>query len=355
MNHENGNLTKTIVEIVIKLTALSLLIILCIAIFAPFLTPVLWGSILAIALAPLYHKIRKRVGGKKIIAAVILAGLILLLILIPGFWLADSLIGGVLELGKQIREGTFNIPAPGDQLADWPLIGSKLQDLWQSAHNNLEAFLVKYREPILQFGAKVFDALVHVGVDMVLLVISILIAGVLLVYSEAAEPAIQRLMVKLMGESGSDVGRMTALTVQNVAKGILLISFLQAILAGIVIALAGIPFPGLWASIMLVLAIIQLSPALVSIPLIVYLYTIQDPLAATIWTILLLIITFSDNLLKPYLMGKGTGMPMLVIFIGAIGGMLLMGFIGLFTGAVILSVGYRLFLLWLFPEQQRAT
>jgi predicted PurR-regulated permease PerM len=122
---------------------------------------------------------------------------------------------------------------------------------------------------------------------------------------------------------------------------------IQALLSGIAFALAGVPFAGLWAFLILFLGIIQLPPLLVSIPVIIYLYSTQDGLSATIWTVIILVISSSDNFLKPMLMGKGAPVPMLVIFIGAIGGFMLLGFIGLFTGAIILSLGYKLFMLWL--------
>jgi predicted PurR-regulated permease PerM len=54
-----------------------------------------------------------------------------------------------------------------------------------------------------------------------------------------------------------------------------------------------------------------------------------------------------DNVLKPSLMGKGAPVPMLVIFLGAIGGMIMSGFLGLFTGAIVLSLGYKMAGIWM--------
>jgi predicted PurR-regulated permease PerM len=75
---------------------------------------------------------------------------------------------------------------------------------------------------------------------------------------------------------------------------------------------------------------------------------------AVIWTILLIVAGLSDNILKPILLGKGSPVPILVIFIGVIGGFIISGFIGLFTGAIIMSFGYKLLVSWInTPEEAK--
>jgi len=116
---------------------------------------------------------------------------------------------------------------------------------------------------------------------------------------------------------------------------------------GISFVLASVQLAGLWALLVFLLALVQLPGALVAIPVIVYIYSVKDPLPATIWSVIILIAGLSDNVLKPLLMGKGAPVPMIVIFLGAIGGFVLSGFIGLFTGAIILSLGYKLTGMWM--------
>jgi predicted PurR-regulated permease PerM len=74
---------------------------------------------------------------------------------------------------------------------------------------------------------------------------------------------------------------------------------------------------------------------------------VKEPVPAIVWTVLLLLAGLSDNFLKPILLGKGAPVPMPVIFIGVIGGFIFSGFIGLFTGAIVMSIGYKLFVGWL--------
>jgi predicted PurR-regulated permease PerM len=79
----------------------------------------------------------------------------------------------------------------------------------------------------------------------------------------------------------------------------------------------------------------------------IYLFAVKEPLPATLWTVAMILAGLADNILKPLLLGKGAPVPMLVIFIGVIGGFILSGFIGLFTGAIVMSLGYRLYVEWI--------
>jgi predicted PurR-regulated permease PerM len=115
--------------------------------------------------------------------------------------------------------------------------------------------------------------------------------------------------------------------------------------------LANVPLAGLWAFAILVLAILQLPSVIVIVPVIIYLFSVKELPPAILWTLALLVIGLSDNVLKPLLMGKGSTVPMLVIFLGAIGGFIFSGFIGLFTGAIVLSVGYNLMGHWIGEGQ----
>jgi predicted PurR-regulated permease PerM len=125
------------------------------------------------------------------------------------------------------------------------------------------------------------------------------------------------------------------------------VAFIQSFVIGIGFLLAGVPYAGLWTLLVFMLAILQIPPTLVVIPVIIYLFSILNPTPAILWSIFLMAGAISDNILKPILLGKGAPVPMLVIFIGVIGGFMLSGFIGLFTGAIVMSLGYKLFEAWL--------
>jgi predicted PurR-regulated permease PerM len=349
---ENTNtIAKTTIGVSIRLVMAFVLIAFCVAIILPFLNPVLWGAIIAVTLAPFYGKIKQWVGGKSGLATTIFILIFLILIIVPSIWLLQSLFDGLHHLGSELREGTLTIPPPDESVRDWPVIGKQLSATWQSASDNLQQFISNYHEQVRKIGNAVLNSAIDLSSSIFLFVVSFVIAGFLLLYGDASQKAFAQLFDKLLGANGDKVEELIVVTTRNVAKGILLVAVIQSLLSGIAFALAGVPFAGLWAFLILFLGIIQLPPLLVGLPVIAYLYSTQDAVSATIWAIVILLISSSDNFLKPMLMGKGAPVPMLVIFIGAIGGFMLLGFIGLFTGAIILSLGYKLFMMWLYSPE----
>jgi predicted PurR-regulated permease PerM len=181
--------------------------------------------------------------------------------------------------------------------------------------------------------------------------VSVIIAGVFLIKADASADFVRKLIRRLVGERSDEIIGVAGVTIKNVAKGILGVAFFQFVTAGTVFMLAHVPLAGLWALAVLVFAILQLPSVIVVLPVIIYLFSVKGLMAAILWTIPLLVIALSDNVLKPLLMGKGSTVPMLVIFLGAIGGFILSGLSGLFSGAIVLSVGYTLMVHWIGERQ----
>ena len=212
---------------------------------------------------------------------------------------------------------------------------------------NIGAVIEQYSDQLIKAGEKFLGAFKSVATSFLMLIISIIISGILLASSEKSEKSISGFALRIGGKRGEEFIELIVVTIRNVAKGILGVAFIQALLLGAVFIIAKIPFAGLWALFVLLFSIMQLPAAFVTIPVIIYLYAVREPLPATLWSLLIIIAALSDNILKPWLMGMGAPVPMLVIFLGAIGGMIMSGFIGLFTGAIILSLGYKLVMIWL--------
>jgi predicted PurR-regulated permease PerM len=131
------------------------------------------------------------------------------------------------------------------------------------------------------------------------------------------------------------------------------VALIQGLLAGMGFMIAGVPGAGVWAFLCIFLAIIQIGIAPVAIPVIIYMFYTASTMTAILLTIWLILVMVSDNFLKPVLLGRGAPVPMLVIFLGSIGGFISMGFIGLFIGAVILSLGFKLFQAWLESDSDQ--
>jgi predicted PurR-regulated permease PerM len=186
-------------------------------------------------------------------------------------------------------------------------------------------------------------------------VISIIIAGAFLVYGRSGSRAMESIAGRVMGKKGGkEFVDLAGATIRSVAQGVLGVALIQSILAGIGLLVMGVPYAGIWAVLVLLLAIIQLPPLLILGPIVVYVFSVAETVPAVIFMVWSMVVSVSDGFLKPLFLGRGMDIPMLVILLGAIGGMMLSGIIGLFVGAVVLAVGYTLFMAWLEQEQQGA-
>jgi predicted PurR-regulated permease PerM len=192
----------------------------------------------------------------------------------------------------------------------------------------------------------------HAGAGILQLVGSLLIAGVLLARGEERRVAVDRFAIRMAGPvRGPQLARLANATVSSVVQGILGVAFLQAVLAGVGFLVAGVPGAGLWALLVLVAAVVQIPVLVVMVPPIVYAFSSIGGLTAIVLGIWCIAVGLLDNVLKPLLFGRGVEVPSLVIFMGAIGGMLTMGIIGLFLGSVVLALGFALFIAWLSDPQ----
>ena len=340
---------NTSVEVTLRLVFLFILIAWCLNILLPFIAIVLWAVIIAVSVEPIYNMIARKMGNKSSWAAFIVVLLFLAIIIIPSYFAVNGLVTNISEISTSFQQEGVKVPPPNQQVAEWPLIGEKVYAAWTAASENLESFLRSYEKQLAAFGKWLMSTALGIGVGILQFILSIIIAGVLLA-TKGTGDFTRKMFRKLVGNRGDEFAELSDKTVKNVTKGILGVAFIQSMLLGILFLLAGVPYAAVWAVLVLFLGIIQLPPTLVSIPVIIYLYSAISPTMATVWTVLIMLASLSDNILKPILLGKGAPVPMLVIFLGAIGGFILSGFIGLFTGAIVLSLGYELFMAWLNDE-----
>jgi predicted PurR-regulated permease PerM len=354
-NHEhnsaNDSYIRKSLEVVVKVGLALGLIIWCFMILKPFLMITLWGIILTVAIYPLFSWLHRILGDRKKLAAILVTIFLVALILLPVILLGGSLFDALGKVKDALVNGRSIIPPPSEAVKTWPLIGNSLFDLWSKASNNLAGFTMDHKDKLMAVLSWFLSALSNAGLGFLMFLASIIISGIFLVYAEKGAEAARLIAVRLMGERGAVTVKKAEVTVRNVARGILGVAFIQAFLAGMGFLVAGVPGAGLWALISFVLAIVQIGIGPVVIGVLIYAFIKLSTLTAillTAWCVPLLII---DNILKPLLLGKGAPVPMLVIFLGAIGGFISFGTIGLFVGAVILSLGYDLFLLWLKNEE----
>lgn len=338
-------------EVIIRVGLVIGLLFWCFLILKPFFLITLWSIILAVAVYPMYNKLKKVLGNRRIIASLIVTLIMLVIIILPIILLGNSLAEGVIYLKNLLTSGNSIVPPPNPAVSEWPVIGPTLYDLWHHASINMTEVAVEYKEQLTSGLAWFLSALTNAGLGLLIFIGSIIISGIMLVFSEQSGKGTTLLAVRLMGEKGEEVVANAEVTVRNVARGILGVAFIQAFLAGIGFLVAGIPGAGFWALIGFILGIVQIGIGPVIIGVLIYAFIKLPTLTAVLLLIYCIIPMVIDNVLKPILLGRNAPAPMLVVFLGAIGGFISMGTIGLFIGAVVLSLGYDLFLVWLKNDQ----
>ncbi|MEM9325655.1 MAG: AI-2E family transporter [Bacteroidota bacterium] len=337
--------TQQTIDTALKLAFLAAIIAISYLIVSPFGSIMVWSIILAMAYDPLYFRMADRFGGNFKLSAIIVVLLGILTIVVPAWLFMESIVEGVKVVRTSFGAGTLTIPEPKPSVEEWPFIGESLYENWHEASDNLQGTIVKYQHQLGKIGNSLLKGLLSVVSSVLQFVVATIIAGILLVTKGTKESSI-KLFNKLMPHRGDEVAEIAQKTVNNVVKGVLGVAMIQSFLLGVGMLLAGIPYAGLWTLLIFFLAVLQMPVMLVTIPVIIYLFATVETLPAVLWTIYLMVTGLSDNVLKPLLLGQGAPVPMLVIFLGVLGGFISMGFIGLFIGAIMLSLAYRLYLMW---------
>jgi predicted PurR-regulated permease PerM len=334
-----------------QIGALMLLLILCFRIISPFLTIVAWAMIIAVAIYPAHQMLTGKLGGREKASATVFVLVGLAILVVPTYMTADSSITALSTVGHNLKEGSVSISPPDESVAEWPIIGEKVHGAWSAAADNLEATLKKYQPQLVAFSEGVIKFAGSIAIGVLQFVVSMLIAGVFLVNAEGGYKTARTLSSSLIGERGNSMVDLMIATIRSVAKGVLGVAIIQALLSGIGLAAMGIPAAGVWAGIVLVLAIIQLPPFLILGPIAVWAFSVAEPVPATIFAVYCFIVSISDSFLKPMFLGRGMEIPMLVILLGAIGGAMFAGIIGLFIGAIVLALGYEILVAWMETDE----
>jgi predicted PurR-regulated permease PerM len=334
-------------EVSIRIGLLLLLVVWTFEIVRPFIVPVIWGIVLAVATQPGYRWLLGAIGGRSALAATLITILLLVLLIGPMMILAGTLVDGVRDLAQQLHDGSLQIPPPPESVGTWPVIGAPLAAFWELASENLEDALEELGPQIKAVGVWLLSAAGGVGFGLLQFVFAIIISGVLLAHSTGGAQAADAIAVRVMGKDGPKFAELAVATVRSVTRGILGVALIQSILAGLGFLAVGLPAAGLLALICLFLAVVQLGVGPIVIPAVIYVFATADTLPAVVFLVWGIFVTLLDNFLKPILLGRGVQVPMVVIFLGAIGGFLAHGIIGLFVGSVVLALGFTLFNAWL--------
>jgi predicted PurR-regulated permease PerM len=350
LNDKQETAIATSIEAVIRIGFLLLIVVYCLQLLMPFAIPVLWGAIIAVALYPLFLKISGWLGGRTGLTATLISLVLITLILGPTVALSESLFEAIGVMADRIQDGNLVVPPPPSNVADWPVIGQQTYEIWTTAHENLEAFVSAFQSEILAAASSFLSLVASAGSAVLFTVISIAIAGAFMAKADVCVKGLTAFGRRLAGETGAAFVGNSALIVKSVATGVIGVAVIQAALGAIGMVIVGVPLTALWTLILLMLAIAQIPALLIMGPVAVYVFSTSDGVTGVIFAIWAVFVSVSDGFLKPILLGRGVSIPTLVILLGAIGGMILQGIIGLFIGAVVLALAWELLVSWVEGE-----
>jgi predicted PurR-regulated permease PerM len=341
-------LSRGLLDVLIRAGLVVALIMLCYRIFHPFLNLMLWSMILGVTLYPLHKLVKRKLGGRNGFAATLVVLLAIAVVLVPVCLLASSLATSAEHAAAAVHSGTLEIPPPSDAVHDWPVIGHQAHDIWAQASSDLEGATKEYQPQLKSFSLAVLSKIAAAGVGLLLFMIALILAGVFMAYGENGHRAAEASFERIFGHGrGTHIAELCTATIRAVAQGVIGIAFIQAFLVGVAFIVMGIPGAGLLTLAVLLLGIAQLPAAILTIPVIVAVLATQGIDTATIvFAAYTFVAGLADNVLKPLMLGRGVDVPMPVILIGALGGMVTGGVIGLFIGPVVLAIGYELYWQW---------
>ncbi|ELC3157388.1 AI-2E family transporter [Vibrio harveyi] len=358
MNNSNENLEKILAKAfttsLIRFSITTLIVIVCWWAFLPFLPILLWALVLANALYPVKLVIESKLGLSSARSATLIAIIGVLILGTPTAMVGNSFASKTLGAFESYRDGTLVITKPADSVKTWPLVGEKVHAVWFEAAADLPEFIEKRQPQIKGFFGWFVDTASGAAKSVFMLIGAIIIAGVMLAWAQPAAKSIRKIFISFADEArGTELHELTTATIRQVAVGIIGIAFLTAMAFGAVVALSGVPGAALFTLIALIFAIVQLPVTLIALVTIGLLWSGDSgTIHNVIFTVLLIAASLIDNFLKPLILGRGLDVPMPIVLIGAIGGMMSGGILGMFIGAAFLAAGYQVFMKWVDTETQ---
>jgi predicted PurR-regulated permease PerM len=343
-------LDQAFLESAIRLALIGLLLYWAFFIIRPFISIILWSAVFAVALYPAFNWLTLRLGGRRRLAAALLTLGSLLIIVGPVIWLCLGLFDGLRALAGMLGTGTLSLPPPPQTIKSWPVVGEQLYAFWDLASTNVASAFAELAPLLKPLGIGVLGFVAGSGVGLLKFLLSVIIAGFLFLPAPALVRSLKAFSLHVASSRGGELVELAGATIRSVSRGVIGISLLQALLAGIGLRVAGVPGASLIAFAVLVLGIIQIGPSVVLIPVIIWSWVTLDTTTAVLFTAYMLPVNLLDNLLRPLFIGRGLTTPILVIFIGLVGGTLAHGLLGLFLGPIVLAVAWELLVAWMREE-----
>lgn len=346
--------SRDLARLTLGVLVIGLMIIGCLWILQPFIAATIWATMVVVATWPMMLGLEERLGGRRWAAVALMLLAILLVIIVPLVIAVATVVNHVDEIAAWPKAiAAAGIPTPPEWVAQVPLVGPKIASEWRHLAETPAKELVSHATPYIRQTVQwIASKAGGFGLMLVHLMLTVVISAILYSSGETAVRGVRRFARRLADDRGENSVILAGQAIRAVALGIIVTALVQSVLAGIGLAVAGIPYATVLTAGAFILCIAQLGPTLILAPAVGWLYWTGDPVWGTallVWTI---IVGTMDNVLRPVLIKRGADLPLLLIFVGVIGGLLSMGIIGLFVGPALLAVAYRLLEAWIADIDQ---
>ena len=339
------DLTRTVFQIL----TLGALIATTFWIMRPFLIAITWAAMIAVATWPLLVGAQRMLGGRRSLAVAAMTVALLLLLVVPLYFAITAVVENTAQLLRwsQSLQG-LTVPQPPDWVVRLPMIGPTIADSWRQLADVGQAEVLARVAPFAQSLALWFVAQIgNVGLLLLQFLLTVAITAIVYARGEEAAAFLNRFAGRLAGERGEPALRLAAQAVRAVALGVIVTAVAQATLTGLGLVLAKVPFAALLTALVFILAVAQVGAGPVLIPAVIWVYAREGALVGTVFLVWATFCGTFDNVMRPMLIRRGADLPLLLIFVGVVGGLIAFGVIGLFIGPVVLAVAYTLLQEWI--------
>jgi predicted PurR-regulated permease PerM len=328
---------------------LSGLMIGSLYILRPFIPGLIWATTIVVATWPVMLAVQRRCGNRRWAATLVMLIILLIVIVLPLYEAISTLALHGAEIMAAIKSlPSYALPPPPTWVSEIPLAGQRIAHEWQMLSDSGPGGLLAKLEPYVTIAARwMLSHAALVGVFVIHMFITIIIAGILYSQGDVAARFMTRFATRLANQRGAEAVKLAGLAIRAVALGIVVTAVVQSTLGGIGLWVAGVPAAGILAAVMLMLCLAQIGPLLPLLGGVAYLFWHDAQLAAILLLIWSVMVAMLDNFLRPMLIKRGVNLSMLLILSGVLGGMFAFGIVGLFIGPVILAVTSTLLTAWI--------
>jgi predicted PurR-regulated permease PerM len=347
--HVNDNPQKissdAIVDLIVQLACVALLAVWAAFLLQPFFTIIAWSVILAVILYPFFDWMVRVSHMPALLAALLLTAICLAILLGPTAWLGVSLVETLQSIAERLRSGVA-VPPPPESIKTWPLIGDQAYDFWSLASSNLREAFGEIGPYLKSLSGNVLSFAGSTTLGMIEFLAAVIIAGFLLSPGPRLVEWARSILRRITARRGDEFVDLIGVTVRNLARGVIGVAIVQALLAGIAFIIVGVPAAGFLSLLVLIFGIAQIGAGIVIIPIVIWSWLTLNTTTALIFTVCMIPVILLENVLRPIIMAHGLKTPMIVILIGVIGGILTHGVIGVFLGPVVLAIAWELLTAW---------